>query len=185
MISSMSGPTKPRKRIYLINRDFQLRYSLAAAAVGVASTALTAVLFLFPLFQFEIIRIPRFLPWPILAAIGLAALLNVFLVGLLGVFITHRIAGPMYALVRCFRRIEMGRWAGHLRVRDGDDLRFLVRNFNTMVDGLIRTGQDDLVLLDQLEKAAESGDLEEVKQKLHTLTSRFKERMEGEVEDDE
>ncbi len=47
----------------------------------------------------------------------------------------------MYALVRCFRRIEVGRWAGHLKVRDSDDLKYLVRNFNQMVDGLVYTAR--------------------------------------------
>lgn len=149
--------TRPRKKIYLINRDFQLRYSLAAVIVGVATTLLSACVLLYPLYTFEILRIPRFLPWPVLIGMGLAAFLNVAMVGLLGIFITHRVAGPMYSLVRCFRRIEMGQWAGHLRIREKDDLRYVVRNFNMLVDGLLAQGRSDVLALDDVIEKLETG----------------------------
>jgi methyl-accepting chemotaxis protein len=176
--------SKPRKRIYLINRDFQLRYSMAAAVVGLVSTALTATVLLFPLYQFEILRIPRFLPLPILAAMGCAALLNILLVGLLGVFITHRIAGPMYSLVRNFRRIEMGLWAGHLRIREGDDLRYVVRNFNQMVDGLVHTARTDVAEIAEVESELSRVNAEPaVVARVHALKRRFEQRLkEGPVE---
>src|SRR6186997_212279 len=98
---------KPTKRIYLINRDFQMRYTLAAVVVGLLSTILTLIILLVPLYTFEILQIPRFLPLPIFGIMAMAAFVNILSVGLMGVFITHRIAGPMYSLVRSFRRIEL------------------------------------------------------------------------------
>ena len=113
----MDNQNRKRKRLYLVNRDFQLRYSGAAVIVGILSTALTVILILYPLYQFEILRIPRFLPTPILLIMAVAALINVSLVGVLGIFITHRIAGPMYSLVREFRKIEEGTWKVEMRLR--------------------------------------------------------------------
>lgn len=152
----MTDVKKPSKRIYLINRDFQLRYAFAGAIVGIISTLLTLILILVPLYQFEILRIPAFLPLPMLTAIGFAALANVILIGFLGIFITHRIAGPMYSLVRHLRKVELGCWAGHMRIRDNDDLRYLVRNFNQMVDGLVAIGRQDLASLNEIIQLAEN-----------------------------
>ncbi|MCX6129316.1 MAG: hypothetical protein NTX25_09680, partial [Proteobacteria bacterium] len=57
---------RQKQRLILINRDFQFRYTGAAVLVGLLSTTLTCSVILYPLYQFEILRIPRFLPWPIL-----------------------------------------------------------------------------------------------------------------------
>jgi len=154
----MSQSPKSRKRIYLINRDFQLRYSYTAACVGVVSTLVTAAVLLYPLYVFEILRIPRFLPWPILAGMALAAVINISLIGFMGIFITHKIAGPMYSLVRSFRRIEMGYWAGHLTIRDGDDLKYMVRNFNQLIDGLVEIGRQDVAFIDEIQEKLSNSD---------------------------
>ncbi len=146
----MSQTAKHRKRIYLINRDFQLRYSYTAACVGIVSTLVTAIVLLYPLYVFEILRIPRFLPWPILGIMVVAAIINISLIGFMGIFITHKIAGPMYSLVRSFRKIEMGRWAGHLTVRDGDELKYVIRNFNQLIDGLVEIGRQDVSIIDEV-----------------------------------
>ncbi len=154
MTSLAAKDSKPRtpklKKLYLINRDFQLRYTKVAVIVGFCSTMLTLFLVLFPLFQFQIIRFPNFLPAPFLWAIALAALLNFAIVATMGILVTHRIAGPMFSLVRQFRRITDGRFDSHLKVRDGDDLKYVVRNFNEMVDQLESQTRHDLKLLDEL-----------------------------------
>ena len=143
---------KQKQRILLVNRDFQLRYAGVAVLVGLLSTLLTALLILFPLYAFEILRIPRFLPWPVLILMGFAALLNMFLVAFMGVLMTHRIAGPMYSLVRQFRRVEEGYWCGQLKLRDEDELRYVVRNFNAMMESVHRQASQDVEQLEALEK---------------------------------
>lgn len=132
---SKKKPPK-RKKLYLVNRDFQMRYTGAAVVVGLMSTLLTITLILFPLYQFEILRIPRFLPWPILMMMAAAAMVNILLVGVMGIFITHKIAGPMYSLVRHFRMVEEGAWGGVMRQREGDDMKYVVRNFNGMITAI-------------------------------------------------
>ena len=133
-----------KQRLVLINRDFQLRYTGAAVLVGLLSTIMTTSLILYPLYQFKILRIAVFLPWPIILVMLLAAVLNVMLVGFMGILLTHKIAGPMYSLVRHFRRVEDGRWFGEMKVRDGDDLRYVVRNFNAMLDSINKASHHDL-----------------------------------------
>ncbi len=152
-----------KQRILLVNRDFQLRYTGIAVMVGVLSTILTAILILLPLYAFEILTVPKFLPTPVLMIMGFACVLNVFLVAFMGVLLTHRIAGPMYSLVRQFRRIEEGHWYGDLKLRDEDELRYLVRNFNAMVEAINRQTAQDMQKLDSISEALKSAPLDDSK----------------------
>ena len=158
--------------------------------VGLLSTVLTTTLILYPLYQFEILRIPRFLPIPILSVMGIAALLNMGLVAFMGILLTHRIAGPMYSLVRHFRRIEDGRWYGQMRVREGDDMKYLVRNFNAMLESINQQTHVDFEKLRQVREllvATEWSDAEKVSRALMEIKA-LDERLRGrlhESDDDE
>lgn len=149
---------RKQKKLYLVNRDLQLRYAGAAALVGVLSTALTTTLILVPLYQFEILRIPRFLPWPVLLMMIAAAIVNVALVGLMAIHVTHRLAGPMYSLVRHIRRVEEGQWFGTLRLREGDELRYVARNFNEMLSAIQRRTEEDLAIVQSVRNSLQKGE---------------------------
>lgn len=139
-----------RKRIFLVNRDFQLKYALSAVLVGTVTTVFTFAMLILPLYIFEIIKIAKFLPLPILATIFLASFINIATVGMAGIFLTHRIAGPMYSLVRCLRKVEAGRWGTSLKLREGDDLKYVVRNFNEMTRSLEAAVAHDVTSLDEV-----------------------------------
>lgn len=132
-----------KNQLFLINRDFQLKYTKAAVGVGILSTVLTAVIILYPLFAFEILRIPHFLPWPIFTTMAVATLVNISFLALMGVFVTHRIAGPMYSLVKHIRLVGLGQWGIQMKLRDDDELKFVVRNFNEMILELKQMGTND------------------------------------------
>jgi HAMP domain-containing protein len=175
---------KQNKRIYLVNRDFQLRYAYAAAIVGLLSTLVTSCLILYPLYQFEILRIPRFLPWPILLIMLSAAFFNIALVGFLAIHVTHRLAGPMYSLVRQMRHVESGRWNGTLKIRQGDDLKYVVRNFNEMLSSLKSSAEEDreainqlLGLVDKFKTENTAQTLETMQGVLHELKARLSKRI--------
>lgn len=170
-----------KHRIVVVNRDFQFRYTGAAVLVGLLSTILTSTLILYPLYQFEILRIPQFLPLPILLVMATAAALNMGLVAFMGILLTHRIAGPMYSLVRQFRRVEEGRWYGQMKVREGDDLKYLVRNFNAMLESINRQTHLDFEKLRQLRGvlvSSEWSDAEKVSRALLEIKS-LDERLRG------
>ena len=130
------GAPPASKRIVLINRDFQLRYTRGAVAIGLLSTVLTIVLILFPLFQFRVLRFPGFLPTPFIVGMVVAALINFVMVAYFAIRMTHRIAGPMFSLVRQFRLVAAGRFRAQFHVRQDDELKFVIRNFNEMVGAL-------------------------------------------------
>jgi len=177
-----------KQRLVLINRDFQFRYTGAAVLVGLLSTMLTTTLILYPLYMFKILRLPFFLPYPVMALIGLAALLNVCLVGFMGILMTHRVAGPMYSLVRQFRRVEEGRWYGQMRIRDGDDMRYVVRNFNAMIEAINSQAHLDSDKLRHIREVLVSSDMSDNEKitraliDLRVLDNKLRARLNSETE---
>ena len=189
MAEMASGKSEIRKgvgkKIFLVNRDFQLRYTGAAVIVGLTSTMLTIFLILFPLYRFEILRIPKFLPLPILLIMAMAAVVNISLVGMMGIIITHKMAGPMYSMVRHIRRIESGIWNGQMRLRKGDELGYVVRNFNDMIESLGRIAKTDLESLDRIlanleQSSVDSASLESARRDLQDLRETIAKRIASE-----
>ena len=161
------------KKIILVNRDFQLRYAYAAAFVGLVSTLVTAFVILSPLYYFNILRIGVMPPLPILSVMFSAIVINVLMIGFFGVYLTHRIAGPMYSLVREMRRIGMGSWGRFLKTRDTDDIQYVIRNFNEMAEGLVNLTREDIAYLDELGELSDQA----FKDALNNFRQRFEARL--------
>ncbi|MEI6399092.1 MAG: HAMP domain-containing protein [Pseudomonadota bacterium] len=138
------------KKIWLVNRDFQLRYAGAGLAAGIISTIITATLILYPLFAFKIITLGLFLPWPIFACMLLAAILNGMVQMWFGIVLTHKVAGPMFSLIRHLRSIGAGQWNIKMGQREGDELQMIVRHLNEMSDHLVLATRNDLDVLDKI-----------------------------------
>jgi methyl-accepting chemotaxis protein len=138
------------KRIWLVNRDFQYRYTGAGVAAGLVSTALTIALILYPLFVFKILTVGMFLPLPVIIAMLCAAILNCIVQIFFGIILTHRIAGPMFSIVRQIRLIAQGKWRVTLRQRQGDELQTLVRHLNEMSDSLVNIAKSDIQALESI-----------------------------------
>ena len=148
------APAVRRKRMIVVNRDLQLRYTGAAVLVGSMTTLLTTFFILLPLYTFKILVIPRFLPAPFLVMIAMALLMNILAVFVLGLMLTNRIAGPLYSLVRAMRQTARGDFNSHLTVRSNDDLKFVIRHFNDMSAGLHRMTREDVESIDALLESA-------------------------------
>ena len=167
-----------RKRIFLVNRDLQFRYAKSAAVAGVISSFLTAAVLLYPLFVFKILVIPKFLPAPILASMAIAVLLNIMLIAGFSLFLTHRLAGPVYGLLREFRRITAGFFGHEMRVRKEDELKYLIRNFNEASVALKEMTELDIISLENTIESIESGEsMDLAKEDLKTIAKRLKARI--------
>lgn len=142
------------KQLILINRDLQFRYTRIALFIGLISTILCTVVILAPLYQFEILRIPKFLPMPILSAMVLALVINMGCVVMMMIIITHRIAGPIFALSREFAEVSQGIFGRKLYSRKADDLQYLVRSFNEMSLCLKNITYDDLEMVTNMHESA-------------------------------
>ena len=171
------------KSLYLINRDFQFRFAGAALLVGTVTTVLTLFVILFPLYQFKILKIANFLPTPIMAVMLIAVLLNAGVVWISGIFVTHKVAGPVFSMTRQFRRVGQGKWFGRMGLRKGDELKFLVRNFNDMLEQMEKVGGADYMKISKILDLLEDGTQEkgerieqavtELKSYEQTLQKRF------------
>ena len=155
-----------------------MRYARSAVLVGLFSTVLTSVLILYPLYIFEILRIPRFLPLPMLGAMLAAAGVNMAVIAVMAVLVAHKVAGPMFSLVRSFRRAGAGQLDCDLNLREGDELKFVVRNFNDMLRGLRQRAAEDLELLSELRARLRAQELAgPVLPELEQLESRLRQRI--------
>ncbi|MCX6127166.1 MAG: hypothetical protein NTV34_20785, partial [Proteobacteria bacterium] len=133
----------------IVNRDFQFRYVRVSVAIGIISTMLTGTVILYPLYLFKILVVPQFLPAPILAAMFAAGLINIAMVVIFGVLLSHKIAGPMFSMVRHFRKMASGSLMTEMRSRPGDDLQFVVRNLNDLSASLVQMAKKDIGLIDE------------------------------------
>jgi hypothetical protein len=71
----------------------------------------------------------------ILSLVGGLALM-VVLIGLLGIYFTHKVAGPVYKMTRLLKQVGEGNLQIESRLRKGDELKDFFDTFTHMVGGL-------------------------------------------------
>jgi methyl-accepting chemotaxis protein len=135
-----------KRRTYLVDRSFQLKYALVLAAWGL----LLAIVFGLWVWQAHehvadlalraprgaaaaaVERSDRLLLWmlPVIGILSAAAL------GLVGFLMSHRIAGPVYVMGRDLRLLAQGHFPEQRSLRKGDELQNLFELFRHAVDAL-------------------------------------------------
>lgn len=141
--ASAAAPAHHR-RTYLVDRGFQLRYALLLAGAGAvlalfcglwlhqAHVQATELLPLDADARALVERSDRELLGALLGITGLMALA----LGVLGVIITHRVAGPVLVLGRYLQAFGRGRYPRVRALRRGDELRRLFSVFSDGVEAL-------------------------------------------------
>ncbi|MFO0672082.1 MAG: hypothetical protein U0235_21060 [Polyangiaceae bacterium] len=82
----------------------------------------------------------------------------VFLIGLMGIFITHKIAGPIYKMKMLLRQVGDGKLNFQGRLRKGDELQDFFETFQEMVEKLKdRQAKEVETLEAAMEEARTSG----------------------------
>jgi methyl-accepting chemotaxis protein len=110
--------------------------------------------------------------WPALVALAVLA-------GVIGIFLTHRVAGPLVRLERLADDLAAGRIPAAVRVRKGDELHELAAKLNAAIqhlDGAVRELREIIGRardsLRSLEEAPEhDADAEEVRQRVVAVTA--------------
>jgi hypothetical protein len=132
------------RRNFLVDRGFQLKYALVMAAAGLAVAAVfglwlhqahaqaIALLSPDPETRALIARSDRLL----LAAFAGIALLLAAALGLLGVVITHRVAGPIFVMGHYLSVLAQGRFPRMRTLRRSDELRSFFAVFIQAVEAM-------------------------------------------------
>ncbi len=157
--------TQTKKKLFLINRDFQMRFAGAGVVASLVTSVMTAALIIYPLFAFKILTSVYFLPWPVVAGVILAILLNMILQLVFGIMLTHRVAGAMFSMIRTIRLIGSGKWSAQVKLRHHDELQMMGRHLNEMSEQLVRDGKHDLAVVEQVMSMVEKLEANPVEKK--------------------
>ncbi len=149
------------RRHYLVDRGFQLKYAVLMAIAGLVVAAVfglwlhqahaqaTALLAPDGETRALVERSDRLL----LAAFGAIALLLAAALGLLGVVITHRVAGPVFVMGHYLEVLAKGRFPRMRTLRRSDELKAFFRTFIEAVDGMkAREARHAAVLEDAVQR---------------------------------
>lgn len=143
-VTAETAPGIHARRVFLVDRTFQLKYALLMAGAG----ALVAIIFglwlhqahaqvieiagLDPALREELARGDR----QLLTAFGGIAALLALALGLMGVVMTHRIAGPVAVMGHYVQVLARGAFPRMRTLRKTDELRTFFQVFIDAVDGL-------------------------------------------------
>ncbi len=116
----MSDPIV-RRRI-IVDRKFQLQYLYIWLWVGVGMVVMSL---LFYVLGRRILGERAFDPPIVRLMSGMSGFIVLFcvLMGILSVFLTHRVAGAAYRLEKCIRELTDGEFGGRIQLRTGDYLQ--------------------------------------------------------------
>jgi len=146
-----------RRRQYIINQDFQFRYM--GLLIGI--TCIICLVFVLAAKYYINLNLDSLLESGMISSPVIAQLidiekkflnknlLTIFLVlvsilTIVGIFITHRIAGPIFALERRMKEItKFGIEDKKFQIRKGDEFRELVETFNEMIESLEKRYKKD------------------------------------------
>ncbi len=158
-----------QRQQYLIKKDFQLRY--IGLLIGFAS--IICLIFIVATKYYININLGALIDSGLISSdmatqlihlekgILYKNLLTIFLILIvtitgIGIFITHRIAGPIFALERRMKQISReGIQSTEFRVRRTDEFQELIEAFNDMIISLQKQTQINSEKLDQIYRSLE------------------------------
>jgi len=162
---------RERRKQYLVSGKIQIKYALLTVLLLTIYTLmlLTAIFAPYVIAIFsdlplqqkaeaaEVILLLHGRIWP---GIGLI----IVLCGIYSTFITHKLAGPIYAIKKAVNKIAKGDLTLRIRLRKGDDLQDLADSINLMTDNtqmLIVKIKEEFkevsACIDELEKELSAG----------------------------
>lgn len=135
-----------RRSLFLINRPFQLRFALYVCS-WLFALSVVYPLIIYSLFDFFTRYLARDPNGPLVSNVVsmrqevillLVFFQIVFLVitFMISIFVSHRIAGPLYKLKNFFRQNTDGKLSPELRFRKGDHFTDIAEEYNEMLGNL-------------------------------------------------
>ena len=104
----------------------------------------------------------------------------VVLIGLLGIYFTHKVAGPIHKMKLLLTQVGAGKLTFKGGLRKGDELQDFFETFQSMVDALRERQEKDLEQLElAMVEAKESGASATALEKLGAVRDRIKRSLDG------
>lgn len=135
-----------RRKNYFIRRDFQGRFVLKFfLTILISAAVFTAILSVFSAHTITVTyedsylrldRTPKALFVQIVRAYGVYILLLGIAVSVVSLFLSHRIAGPLYRFEKSMEEITRGNLSLRIRLRKNDEGQEVAGLMNTMLDTL-------------------------------------------------
>jgi methyl-accepting chemotaxis protein len=127
-----------KRRTYFVKKGFQLRLIIIILLLVTIVANLTGGV-VYGILKTELARdwLARMFSLRtdevLLPAVILAELFSVILVAFISLFVTHRIAGPVYRFEKVCEEVEAGRFDVRVRLREKDEFKDLADAFNQML----------------------------------------------------
>lgn len=159
---SPQGRPANRRRRLIVDKAFQ--YRLIGLLLGIwAANSLFSSIILYYFYEGHILQfyhlVPRSGMVPLLSApvlfsvaIGFILLFGMVLVGIIGVYLSNQIAGPLYRVKLSLDRVTGGDVNFDIRFRDRDFLEDLPGYFNRMLQSLKDQTSNDIEVLNAIEE---------------------------------
>jgi hypothetical protein len=160
-----------RRLIPIIDRRFQFKYTGIIVAIAAVVSAALGYFLLQSYFEMnEVIDLASLSPEVndklnsddarFVFKITMAFLvLEVLVLGVMGLLITHRVVGPIFVLTRHLTTLKSGTYPFMRPLRSGDEFVDTFQTFTQVVDGLKKRDLDDLETLKGLRDAARGGSM--------------------------
>lgn len=189
-----AAKTEGHRRSYVVDRSFQLKYALLMALSGLLVAAVfglwlhqahaqaTALLAPDPETRALVERSDRLL----LAVFGAIAVMLAAALGLLGVVITHRVAGPVFVMGHYLQVLAQGRFPRMRTLRRSDELKNFFGIFIDAVDTMkVREAKHAAVLEDAVQRMrASAARSPELAPAIEALATAARERRAALAQDD-
>lgn len=109
-----------------------------------------------------------------------ALALMVLLIGLLGIYFTHKVAGPIYKMKMLLRQVGEGKLTFYGKLRKGDELQDFFETFSVMVEKIKERQKREVDGLDAaIEAARASGASDEAISKISGVRDEMKRALEA------
>ncbi|MBI5554911.1 MAG: methyl-accepting chemotaxis protein [Elusimicrobia bacterium] len=161
--------TAEKRKKYLTQKPFQLKYVILGIIAFIITIGLAQMSLYYQLTRL-VLQQPQFT-----GIFAIVQQMNVvffswFILGALliwggGVFVSHRIVGPLKRLEEMLAKVGRGDISGEMRTRKKDEFKEVAYAFNSMVQGLRRFLAQDHKLAHEIKE-----DLQEVKHSLSPET---------------
>lgn len=160
-----SGRPSPGRRTYVIDRGFQLKYTLLLMILGaVASALFGTMMYLAHLDAVRDVAVSAEVRAQLAAAdttlLSLVVAITILMagaLGLLGVLITHRVAGPVYVMSHHVTTLARGRYPTLRPLRKSDELQAFFSRFQDAVEALRLRELEEAASIEQALQAIRGG----------------------------